>query len=305
VQERVLDPIGMSRSTFDAAAVANDADHATPHGTALDGSYQPVSIADEAAWSGPDAPSGGMWSSANELARYVMTQLRHGVAPDGTRVISEANLNETWEPQVAISADISYGLGWEIESWRGLRIIRHGGNTRGFTSDVAFLPDSDLGVVVLANAQEANAAVPAIRQRLIELLYDQPNEAEPQLVAAQDELAQQRTATAAALGDPIDPHLAHSLTGDYYNVDLGAVTVTYEKGALVADAGELRVALQPLRDPPASGPSFVATNPPWAGQPVRFDVGGSSPRLVYGAPPEEYVFDRLTEPATPVASPTG
>jgi CubicO group peptidase (beta-lactamase class C family) len=301
IQARVLDPIGMPRSSFDPAEVAADPDRALPHGATLDGTYQPMPLASEAAWSGPLAPAGGLWSSANELARYVITELGHGVGPDGTRVVSAENLEETWAPQVAVSADTSYGLGWFSEHWQGVRIVRHGGNTRGFTSDVAFLPDADLGIVVLTNGQNANAVAVGIRQRLLELLYDQPSEAEPQIESALREAELQRAQV--RYGDPIDPGIARTLTGEYRNPALGPVTVTLVNGVLVVDTGEFRAVLRPLVASPPDGPAFIVADPSFAGYPVRFDTTGRSPRLIVGAPPEEYVFDRAPGPATPAPGP--
>jgi CubicO group peptidase (beta-lactamase class C family) len=59
-------------------------------------------------------------------------------------------------PQVPVSATISYGLGWFVEDWKGQRLIHHGGNTFGFTSELAFLPEVGSGIVILTNAGRAN-----------------------------------------------------------------------------------------------------------------------------------------------------
>lgn len=302
MRRHVLGPIGMRRSTFDQTQAGADPDHAQPHGVTLAGRYQPLALTTET-WVQPVAPAGGLWSTAHEMVRYVLTELRHGVNPDGARVISARNLEETWKPGVAIDASTSYGLGWMIEQWKGLRIITHGGNTNGFTAEVAFLPDADLGVVVLTNAQEANVVTRGIRQRLLELVYEGQSEIEGQLKTALEGAQTARAKLRAQLGPPIAPARARALLGGYRNPSLGLVTVTYANGALVADAGEFRVALQPLKASPPQGPAFVVADPPFVGRPARFDLTGAAPRLIYGAPPEEYVFDRVTAPATPVASP--
>jgi CubicO group peptidase (beta-lactamase class C family) len=304
VQERILVPIGMPRSTFDLVTVAADGDHALPHGLTLDGTYEAMPLSIESLTT-PIDPSAGLWSSANEMARYVITQLRHGTSPNGTQVVSAESLEETWTPQVAVSDSTSYGLGWFIEDWQGLRIIRHGGNTRGFTSDVAFIPDADIGIVVLTNAQDANVVTAGIRQRLFELVYDQPGAIESQFSAAVEDAKQARAQMLAQLGDPLDSVQAGVLTGEYANAALGPVTVEFVDGALVADTGEFRVALQPLRILPPDGPAFVVADPPFAGLPVQFDTSGTAPRLIYGAAPEEYTFDLLPSPPTPVPSPVG
>ncbi|HKG26642.1 MAG TPA: serine hydrolase domain-containing protein, partial [Thermomicrobiales bacterium] len=148
LRERVLNPIGMTRSTLSFADVEADSDYAIPHGLRLDYEYVPMAVTTES-FVEAVAPAGGIWSNANEMARYVLTELNHGVAPDGTRVVSTANLEETWTPQVAVDAETSYGLGWLVGKYKGLKLIAHGGSTFGFTSDLAFLPDSGVGIVVL------------------------------------------------------------------------------------------------------------------------------------------------------------
>ena len=45
-----------------------------------------------------------------------------------------------------------YGLGWANGEYRGLRVISHTGGTGGFTSEIAFLPEADLGIVILSNS---------------------------------------------------------------------------------------------------------------------------------------------------------
>ncbi|MBL8156628.1 MAG: beta-lactamase family protein, partial [Anaerolineae bacterium] len=175
LSERVLEPIGMTRTTLSFDAVVEDGDHASPHGAFIEGVYEPIALDLESGLL-PIAPAGAHWSTANDMARYVITELNKGVSPDGTRVVSEANLAETWTPQIAINADLSYGLGWIIGTYKGQAVISHDGNTLGFTSGVSFLPDSGLGIVVLANGQGANVFTEGVKMRLLELVFDQPKE---------------------------------------------------------------------------------------------------------------------------------
>ena len=45
----------------------------------------------------------------------------------------------------------SYGLGWFIESYRGHKLVHHGGTIDGFKSIVGFLPNDDISFSVLSN----------------------------------------------------------------------------------------------------------------------------------------------------------
>ena len=71
------------------------------------------------------------------MARYVQTELGRGVAPDGVRVVSETNLERTWQPGVAFPSRQmrrrrwrparAYGLGWVVGAYGGQRLISHSG----------------------------------------------------------------------------------------------------------------------------------------------------------------------------------
>ena len=102
-----------------------------------------------------------------------LLQIAHGVAPDGTRVVSAENLERTWQPQVPVDANISYGLGWFVDSYKDQPMLHHGGNTLGFTSDLAFLPEAGIGIVVLTNGQGTNLFNEAVRYRFLELVFEQ------------------------------------------------------------------------------------------------------------------------------------
>src|SRR5690606_9209615 len=171
---RVLEPIGMANTTLDIAAVEARGEYALPHQVAFDSlAYEPIEVESEALLS-PVEPAGAHWSTDEDMAQYMLTELALGVAPDGERVVSEANLRVTWEPQVAVTATDSYGLGWLVGSYKGLPLIYHGGNTLGFTADLMLAPSADLGVTVLANAQGVNAFTTLVYTHLLELIYQQP-----------------------------------------------------------------------------------------------------------------------------------
>jgi CubicO group peptidase (beta-lactamase class C family) len=305
LQDRVLDPIGMTRSTLSFEEVEADGDHATPHGLRLDYEYLPLTLETES-FVQPVAPAGGLWSSANEMARYVITELNRGVAPDGTRVVSAANLEETWEPQVAVDAETSYGLGWLVGEYKGLPLIEHGGNTYGFSSDLAFLPDSDVGIVVLANAQGSNTFNEGVRYRLFELLFEQPEEAEQQVTFALQLLEETKVQVAGQLADAADRDEAAPYLGRYQNPALGEVAIVFEDGTFSLDAGEFRTELRGVKQP--FGESIYAMyDPPVAGFTIEFREGiGPQVEFVIQAGTDEYVFALIETElpnASPVASP--
>lgn len=298
MEQRVFTPIGMSRTTFDIAAVERDPDHATPHGSTLAGAYEPIALALEGTLE-PIAPAGAAWSTAADMARSLQTELARGVAPSGTRVVSEANLDQTWRPQVQVDADTGYGLGWFVGSFNGARLIDHGGNTLGFTSDLAFLPDHGLGVVVLANAQGANLFAEGVRTRLLELLFDQPETNDATIAYAERQAAASVATVTAALDAVVDPAMAASAVGTYENPVLGKIELRMDGPDLIVDAGEFQTRLTTATSPSSGETAFVAVDPPVAGASL---VPRGDGLLLGDVSGESYAFSPV-EDATPVASP--
>lgn len=295
---RVLEPIGMTGSTFSFDEVAAAGDYATPHGFDLRTGYRPDELATEEVFLGPVAASGGLWSTAEDMARYALTELGGGIAPDGTRVVSAENLGVTWTPQVPVTSSISYGLGWFVEDYKGVPVIQHGGNTLGFTSDFAFLPENGLGIVVLANAQASNAFNVGVRQHLFDLVYGQAGgdeatptaaEATPAGSPAPGTPAASPGATPVASPAALDTAALAPYVGTFANEALGTATVAVGDGVLTMDIGEFTLELVP--DPEGDGTAFVVANPPLASVPVALATADDgSPILVVGEGVTEYAF---------------
>ena len=97
------------------------------------------------------APAGSINSNVLDMAQWIRLQLGGGEY-EGQRLISEEQLTETWTSHIEIAEDIDYGLGWMLREWEGQPVVEHGGNVDGFSAQVALLPESDLGFVLLTNA---------------------------------------------------------------------------------------------------------------------------------------------------------
>jgi CubicO group peptidase (beta-lactamase class C family) len=192
LQTRVFDKVGMGATTGSFNGVAARGNYAKPHGIDLHWLAQPQAIAYEN-FAKAISPAGGLWTTSGDLARFVITQLQRGIAPTSLRVASEANLTETWKPQVNVASGVSYGLGLYISTSDDRRVLTHDGNTLGFTSAMSFLPDHNVGAVVLANRQGTPFSQ-AVRSRALQLLFDKADTITLQFNAA---VTQQRNSTVA------------------------------------------------------------------------------------------------------------
>ncbi|MGD1850054.1 MAG: serine hydrolase domain-containing protein [Cyanophyceae cyanobacterium] len=147
LQNRVLDPIGMSRSTILASTAQRDADHSRSY---VFGSGEPQLAESEDRDGDPLAPSGSLKASITDMARYISTQVNGGVAPDGQSVVSTANLRETWQPRWG-----NYAMGWEVKEIQGISVVSHEGSYDNFLSIIGIIPSHDVGFVILTNSNEA------------------------------------------------------------------------------------------------------------------------------------------------------
>jgi len=290
LQARVLDPIGMRDTTLSFDAVEQRGDYATPHTLMLDNTYAPMSLDLERPLS-LLGPAGGTWSTVNDMARYMLTQLGEGVAPDGTRVVSAQNLDVTREPQIAIADKTSYGLGWMVTDYKGQPVITHAGNTMGYTSEFTFLPDANLGVIVLTNARASNLFNGGVSSRLLELVFAQ----EPEIQKNIDfylELVDQRVAEfKQQLGDEIDAEAVAPYVDAFTNDVLGAITLSLTDGVLTIDVGEYTSELWPYRDKDGKLQGYIQTDPPAQGLIFKFEKDADGqPIVVLGEAEETYTF---------------
>lgn len=180
VEGSIFSPLGMSR-TFTSR------ERAAQHGlTATHRSAFGFPIRSDGRHLEGLAPSGYVYSTANDMARYLAMYLRGGVL-DGRRVLSEAGIgamltpatNERTFPLQSQSFTAAYGAGWFVGPFGAAGDARwHQGSLPHFTAWTALLPDSDQAVVVMLNAGNqfefggANGAWSRIPQGVANLLRD-------------------------------------------------------------------------------------------------------------------------------------
>ena len=175
VRARLLGPLGMTRTGFEAAEF-DPAGLARGHARGADGwtELTPDPL-------GAFAPMGGVFSSVRDLARWV-DGFAAAFPPGGPRSgnahpLSPAARREMQQPAVALpraqphfpgdpGAGSQYGYGFglfteETSAWG--RLVYHSGGYPGFGSHMRWHPETGLGVIVLANSTYAGASVLAAR----------------------------------------------------------------------------------------------------------------------------------------------
>lgn len=108
------------------------------------------------------APAGGsaLSSNAGDQIKWARFHLGDGRGPDGTQILSRDSLQLMKQPSIEAkgSALGDYvGISWLIEDVDGIRLVGHGGSTRGQLSSFVMVPDRDFAVAVLTNCSPNGA----------------------------------------------------------------------------------------------------------------------------------------------------
>jgi CubicO group peptidase (beta-lactamase class C family) len=245
IQQRILEPLGMTATNFSITAAEQAADHATPYRKTKDGKIERLP------WRNVDniAPAGAINSNVRDLSRWVRFQLAGG-SIDGRRLVSESALNETRMPNTVIRLEkvlggrhpeanlMAYGMAWTLRDHKGHLLVEHGGNIDGFSALIGLAPKDNTGIVILTNLNSTLMPY-ALANTLFEMLLDLPRSRDwnshmlGEMKKAQDESAakvndRQRTRVA---GTKPSRELA-AYAGTYEHAAYGRTTVSVVDGAL-------------------------------------------------------------------------
>jgi CubicO group peptidase (beta-lactamase class C family) len=238
MQEKIFGPMGMTDTTFDDAK-GESGDFAKPHGFDVNGRMTVMSNYFNHTVH-PYRPAGGAYSSAADMAKYVQLELSKGVAPNGRRIVSEANILKRRERGVQVGKDAYYGMGLFSRLDSGVEVVTHGGTLQGFHSDWWALPEYGIGAVVLTNADSGPALLAPFERRLLEVVFDGKPEAKAQVDAAAARIQAQSAARKARLTLPGDPAVLSGLASRYVAPGIGSMTVSDRDGGKWVEAGSIR-----------------------------------------------------------------
>ncbi len=258
-RDNVLKPAGMTVTTSDAAPRFATANRAFPHAR-LNGGLRgagDVERLDERDELGRNAaPAGGMASSAIDLARWLSIQLARGKLPGGGRLFSEARSAEMWTPVVLQPNSPlpeplratqplfdTYALGWDVQDYRGARIVSHGGAVFGFLSTVVMIPERQVGFSILINSEDGHL-IRGLTYELLDHYLDAPARTadarwpETWAAFAKTRVDAGLKALAASRATPakVGPSLALArYAGDYVDPWYGRIAVRPVGGKLTID----------------------------------------------------------------------
>lgn len=246
MQDRVFDPAGMTSTTLSIDKAVASGNYATPYYSSIT-DFEAISPDIEGIFT-PIAPTGAVWSNANDLGKFLIMLLNDGVTIDGRRVVSSENLAYLWETRTTIDETFKYSLGWNIEDYHGLTVIHHPGGTVGFASELVIVPDLDIGFAMVLNKLDLVHQMGRMTTyRLLEMLTGSEQVYDREARKTAKELERQIPLLLLVTRKTVNPEAIAPFLGSYHNAVLGdVILVLHEDNTLWIDFGEYESQVRPL-----------------------------------------------------------
>jgi len=257
VKERILTPLGMTRTTTTIKDLKDNA--AMPHNES-GGTLRALHRGNV---DGADAAA-GLNSSVADLTKWVRTQLGRGKF-EGKQIFSEQQSWNMWQPNIMIPISEpasknnptrhfnSYGMGWFLFDYQGRKIMNHSGGLDGMLSYTVLIPEENTGFVVLTNSE--SPAFGIMMNKMLDVFTNAPKKdwnalslenARKGKEADAKQIADEDAARVASAKPSLAPA---GYAGTYSSQIYGDVTIEENDGKLVMKM--------------IPSPNFVADLEPW------------------------------------------
>jgi len=247
IRQHIFAPLGMNHSTVTSKDLKPGDDYSAPH-SRVEGKLQAIPLEDL----DNVGPAGSINSCAADMAKWVQVQLDHGKFADRDGYLFTAQRSkEMWTEQTILPVGdpplalaglktnfADYALGWSLHDYHGRKLVGHTGGVAGFVSRVMLVPDENLGVVVLTNAEE-DGAFDSILYHVLDYYFHVPPTdwvAAYKSVSDQEEkdsaeIMKKAEGARAANSKPSLP--LEKYAGTYNDAWYGSITIKQENGGLV------------------------------------------------------------------------
>ena len=280
VQDHILTPLQMTRSTFDQPLPANLSPLMSKgymFGSDDPKPYEVIGM----------APAGAMAATGADMGKFMIAHLGNGgplLNPATTRLM-HAPANRFY------SALPSMALGFYHEDRNGLNIVGHGGDTIFFHSDLHLFLDKNVGLYLSMNSPGKDTAVHPLREQLFHEFTDRYFPARTKQLPT--------AATARAHGEAIAGNYVSSRAGSFnwlrLTALLGQTTVAVDKDGILT--------VSTVTDP-SSAPRRWRAIGPWTWQDVNSDdklqavLDGDGKVKMFSISPYAAIIEFLPAPAT-------
>jgi CubicO group peptidase (beta-lactamase class C family) len=265
LQERIFSPLGMRHTTAYVSKaragrmlVAESYMFSADTGTVI---RSPIAKQDSNMQS-----AGGMMTSISDIGRWLRLNMNEGKL-DGKQVIPTEIMKslhtaytQTTREQGPFKGNGTgeYGLGWQIGTYAGEKVIYHPGGFPGWSSHISYMPDKKIGVAVLVNESTAGGDV---GNTLATYAYDwllgtADREATyaagleagatnyGKMQQAQQAAVRDRAKRTSQLTRPLQDYV-----GRYRNEQLGNIQITVQQNTLGLKLGNIETVSTPFTQP--------------------------------------------------------
>jgi CubicO group peptidase (beta-lactamase class C family) len=167
MRELVLDPIGMTNSTYEQplpAALEGKAAHA----------HNQNGLPGDAPWRNhPERAAAGLWTTPTDLAKFAI-EVQQSLAGRSTKVLARTMAQEMVTPVGVGPFAVGFTIAREGEGW----YFSHGGSNWGFRCDLIAHRSKGYGVVIMTNGDNGGRVIAALREKISRAaawdMYDKP-----------------------------------------------------------------------------------------------------------------------------------
>jgi CubicO group peptidase (beta-lactamase class C family) len=255
VKERILDPLEMSSTSYTIADMLKRPEFGVGFTERRD-TFELYRIPYYEDIAGV-APCGAIVSNIEDMSRWLIALMNDGKYR-GKQVLPADVLKETVQPAIALpntmletrgwseALNMAYGMGRETASYRGHLLTFHGGDLPGFHTQVSFMPQDHIGVIVFEIGNHSQPLYNIVSYNVYERLLgmDQTPWSDRQLeIRLKNKKAGTEARTKANEGRVPNTEPSHPLTayvGAYENPAYGEMTIGLKDNQLQFDFHKMR-----------------------------------------------------------------
>src|SRR5213080_729755 len=258
VRERILQPLGMNSTVFSIADMLKQPDVGVPFTERRD-SFELYKIPYYEDQQGV-APAGAIISNLEDMSHWLIALMNNGQY-NGQQVLPPKALAATMEPAIALPnaagqtrgwwevLNQAYGMGRWTASYRGHLLAFHGGDLPGFHSQISFMPNEHIGVIVFVIGNHTAPLYNPISYNIYERLLgmDQTPWTDRLLaIRLKGKKAGMEARTKAGFGRMPNTKPSHALTdyvGDYDHPAYGTLKISMKDNQLQFDFHKIKLPL--------------------------------------------------------------
>lgn len=258
VRERLLQPLGMTSTSFAIADMVKTSEPGVPFTERRDNTeiYSVPYYSDAIGV----APAGAMNSNIVDMSKWLIALMNDGKL-NGKQVIPRNVIKQTLAPSISLPntnlevrgwgelLNTNYGMGRWTTSYRGHLLAYHGGDLPGFHTQVSMMPYDSIGVIVLVIGNHAaplyNIVSYNVYERLLGMSLTPWSERQNKIRLANKEA--NRVARAKGGGRQVPntrpSHAQADYVGEYEHPAYGVLTIAKGDTSLMFDFHKVRMPL--------------------------------------------------------------